>query len=80
MSLVCIRKDGERIQTAAYSNIRKKIFALKTYNKMLDTATSPDVQSNTNLDAFNGLYQYVPITGRKDDGENIINLMVCSFT
>ena len=78
---------NKRIQTGACSNIPKKVFTLSTPNMRKKSNTYLDggkafkfsLRKNT-LMVYTGQNQRNQITKRIDDGENMINLMVSSFT
>ena len=73
---------GVRIQTGAYSNIDNKIFTLNTpaMREVSDVFLGETRTACSNLMVYNGQSEYAQIDKRIDDGDNIINLIVSSFT
>ena len=86
MSLVRIMHSENRIQTGAYSKTCKKIFALNTARIRYFTDDVKDFHAAMErkrnniiypLYAYNEIGNIKFISHRTDDGENMINLMVC---
>ena len=82
MSLVKFMKNGNRVQSRAYSNIPNKVFTLKTeWSEEATKSLEGQMQKPVPIiKIMNGLGQRTNIYTKYNDGDHIIILKVSSFT